>query len=172
VFSENTCLIVHKIFDEAILNIIGGQKMNLQKQDGMTLLEVLVAMAIFGLLLGVIMTMMQQSIELGQNSKRLLKAQLKANEIMEAMRTRPFDELWNSPEPVVVEAKPRKVEVLMTDFNDSPSLKKIVVSVSWRMQQGHERQYTLETLRSRFSPVYIKAMNDIALKRLAQGEGE
>ena len=168
-FSENTCSIVHKIFDEAILNIIGGQKMNLQKQDGMTLLEVLVAMAIFGLLLGVMMLMMQQSNELGQNSKRLLKAQLKANEVMETLRALPFDELWNAQEPVVFEAKPRNVEVLMTDFNDIPSLKKIVVNVSWKTQQGHERQYTLETLRSRFSPVYIKPMNEIALKRLAQG---
>ncbi|MCP4403603.1 MAG: type II secretion system protein [bacterium] len=141
----------------------------MQKQHGTTLLEVLVAMAIFGLLLGVIMTMMQQSNELGQNSKRLLKAQLKANEVMETMRTLPFDELWNSPEPVIVEATPREVEVLMMDFNDTPSLKKIVVTVSWKTQQGHERYYTLESLRSRFSPVYIKSMNEIALKAYTQG---
>jgi len=142
--------------------------MKARTQHGTTLLEVLVAMAILGLLLGVIMTMMQQGTELGQNSKRLFKAQLKANEVMETMRTLPFDELWNSPEPVIVEAAPREVEVLMTDYNDMPSLKKIVVTVGWKTLQGHERHYTLETLRTRFSPAYIKPMNDIALN--AQGE--
>ncbi|MCP4404234.1 MAG: hypothetical protein GY801_43875 [bacterium] len=88
---------------------------------------------------------------------------------METMRTLPFDELWNSPEPVIVEATPREVEVLIMDFNDTPSLKKIVVTVSWKTLQGHERHYTLENLRSRFSPVYIKSMNEIALKAHTQG---
>ena len=146
--------------------------MKFHTQHGMTLLEVLVAIAIFGLLLGVIMTMMQQSNELGQNSKRLLKAQLKADEVMETLRTLPFDELWDSPEPVMVESQPREIEVLMTNFHDSPSIKKIMVTVDWKTQQGHERQYRLETLRSRFRPAYIKPMNEMALKALAQGGGE
>ncbi|PID58928.1 hypothetical protein CSB45_02705 [candidate division KSB3 bacterium] len=140
--------------------------MTVQTQRGMTLLEVLVAMAIFGLLLGVITVMMQQSSELEQNSKQLLHAQLKANERIESMRALPFDELWNSPDPVVFEDA---VELVITDFHDSPSLKKIVASVRWKTLQGHERIYRLETLRSRFRPLYIKQMNELSLNP-AKGE--
>jgi prepilin-type N-terminal cleavage/methylation domain-containing protein len=145
--------------------------MKLHTQRGMTLLEVLVAMAVFGLLLGVIMVMMQQSSELGQNSKRFFKAQLRATEVMESMRALPFEELWSSPEPVIFDAKPWAAEVVMTDFHESPSLKKIVVSVRWKTLQGQERSYRLETLRSRFKPVYIKPVGS-AINRLAKGGSE
>ena len=139
------------------------------KEKGITLIEVLVAIAIFGLLMGVLMTMMRQEQKVVRSSEQLLKAVLKANEVMETLKTKPFEELQSSSTSFISESRPQKVQILISDFDDLTSLKKIVVIVSWIDHEKHERQYMLTTLRSQFSLNNITNVNKTALESGVQG---
>lgn len=136
-------------------------------QKGISLIEVLVATAIFGTLLGVLMGMMAQDRELIRNSQRLLKAQLQANEVMETLKTIPFGELESSSTSLVSELDPQTVEVVISDFDGSELLKKIVVTAKWLDHTERERKYILTTLRSQFSMI---PMNDIKETALSTDE--
>ena len=138
------------------------------KEKGITLIEVLVAIAIFGLLMGVLMAMMQQEQKIIRNSEQLLKANLKANEVMETLKAEPFEELQSSSTSFISDSAAQKVQILISDFDDLTSLKKIVVTVSWIDHEKHERQYMLTTLRSRFS-LNINNVNKTALESGVQG---
>ncbi len=43
------------------------------------------------------------------------------------------------------------VEVIVSDFKDSGTLKKISVNVQWIDRRGHEKQFMLTTVRSQYS---------------------
>ncbi len=140
------------------------------REKGISLLEVLVAMAVFGLMLGALMTMMAEEWTLVGNSGRLLKARLKANEVMETLKVSDFDELQSSSSFIsAIEPQPQKVHVEISDFDDSENLKKIVVTVTWRDVREREQQYTLVTLRSRFSPGHVKHIENTTLTIGVQG---
>ena len=116
-------------------------------QKGISLVEVLVAIAIFGVLMGALLTMMDQKNTVIRDSAEVLSAQLKANEMMETLKTVPFTDLKSSSSLVVSELKHKALEVRVSDFDDSGALKKIVVTVKWFDRQGRERHYMLTTLR-------------------------
>lgn len=132
-------------------------------QKGISLIEVLVATAIFGTLMGVLMGMMVQDRELIRNSQRLLKAQLQANEVMETLKTIPFEELESSSISLVSELDPQTVEVFISDFDDSELLKKIVVTAKWLDHKEREQKYILTTLRSQFSMIPMNDIKETAL---------
>jgi prepilin-type N-terminal cleavage/methylation domain-containing protein len=127
-------------------------------EKGLTLLEVLVAMAILGVLMGGLLTLMQTENQVIRSSAELLSAKLKANEVMERTKAMPFGELKSFSTLIVSELKQMTVDVHVSDFsalnNDEEAaiegLKKIVVRVTWFDQHGRERQYVLTTLRTRY----------------------
>lgn len=138
-------------------------------QKGISLIEVLVATAIFGTLLGVVLGMMTQDHKLIRNSQRLLQAQLQANEVMETLKTIPFGELEGSSTSLVSELGLQTVEVLISDFDDSELLKKIVVTAKWLDHAERERKYILTTLRSQFSMIPINDIKKTALSTDKKG---
>ena len=137
-------------------------------EKGVSLLEVLVALAIFGIMMGVIMAMMIQERELIRDAQGLLHAHLKANEVMETLKVRPYDELQSSSASFVSESENTTVNVEISDFNDTNTLKKIVVTVTWLDHTKRERHYVLTTLRSQFSMVPLRE-NNAALQTNVQG---
>lgn len=70
---------------------------------------------------------------------------------METLKTYPFDELTQAPERLILGAKRHNIRLLISDFHDSPDLKKIVVIVNWADHKGYMKQYALTTLRSRYA---------------------
>ncbi len=125
--------------------------MKILREDGLTLLETLVAIAIFGILLGGLLTLMQSQNAVIRDSAEVLSARLKVNETMELLKVRPFKELQSSSALVVSELRNKTIDVLVSDFDATKALKKIVVTISWFDQRGREQQYTLSTLRSQYS---------------------
>lgn len=132
--------------------------MRIWGEKGFTILEALVAIAILGILMGGLLSLMQTENQIIRTSAELLSARLKANEAIERAKATPFDELKSFSTLVVSELKQMTVDVQVSDFPvqsqtegvETGGLKKIVVSVKWFDQQGHERQYMLTTLRTRY----------------------
>ncbi len=67
--------------------------MRTTRQHGFSLIEVLVAIAIFGLMLGGVFTSLNQGNDLLHTSADLLQARLLANTTIETMKVRPFEKL-------------------------------------------------------------------------------
>lgn len=141
--------------------------MKIAGEKGLTLLEVLVAIAILGILMGGLLNLLQTENQVIRMSAELLSARLKANEAMEQVKATPFDDLKSFSSLVVSELKHMTVNVEVSNYSirekveerrsessdegaEANGLKKIVVSVKWFDQQGHERQYILTTLRTRY----------------------
>lgn len=119
------------------------------KDEGFSLLEVLVALAIFGILIVGLLAMMDRENLLINNSKEALHARLLANETMETLRARPFEKLQSYSSSYPSELKDITVNVLVSEFGSS-ALKKIVVTVQWLDRQGHEKNFVLSTLRLQY----------------------
>lgn len=119
------------------------------KDDGFSLLEVLVALAIFGILIVGLLAMVDRENRLVRNSTEALHARLIANGTMEILKTRPFEKLQSYSSEYPSELKDITVNVLVSDFGSS-ALKKIVVTVQWIDRQGRERNFVLSTLRSKY----------------------
>jgi prepilin-type N-terminal cleavage/methylation domain-containing protein len=119
------------------------------KDDGFSLLEVLVALAIFGILIVGLLAMVDQENRLVRNSTEALHARLIANGTMEILKTRPFEKLQSYSSEYPSELKNITVNVLVSEFGSS-ALKKIVVTVQWIDRQGRERNFVLSTLRSKY----------------------
>ena len=119
------------------------------KDDGFSLLEVLVALAIFGILIVGLLAMVDQENRLVRNSTEALHARLIANGTMEILKTRPFEKLQSYSSEYPSELKNITVNVLVSEFGSS-ALKKIVVTVQWIDRQGRERDFVLSTLRSKY----------------------
>ena len=94
---------------------------------------------------------------------------LKANEVMERLKASPYEELQSSSTSFVLESEHKTVDVLINDFNQTNTLKKIVVTVTWLDHKQRERQYMLTTLRSQFSPVSATRNNHAALHIDSEG---
>ncbi len=124
--------------------------MKICEEEGFSLLEVLVALAIFGVLLGGLSVMMERENLLIKNSAEVLQARLIANETMEILKTRPFEELQSYSFPHASERKNMIVNVIVSDFGSS-TLKKIAVTVKWSDLQGLEKTFALSTLRTQYS---------------------
>ena len=124
--------------------------MRIRGEKGFSLLEVLITIAILSILMGGFLTLMQAENQVIRASAELLSARLKANEAMERVKATPFDELKSFSALVVSHQTPMAVEVQVSDFAKSEGLKKVVASVKWFDQRGHERQYILATLRTRY----------------------
>jgi len=125
--------------------------MNILREEGFSLLETLVAIAVFGILFGGIVAMMRQENRIIRSSVEVLSARLKANEVMETLKTRPFEQLTSSSSLVISELKQMTIDVAVSDFEGSQALKKIVVTVTWLDRKGSERRVVLTTLRSEHS---------------------
>lgn len=119
------------------------------KDDGFSLLEVLVALAIFGILIVGLLAMVDRENRLVRNSTEALHARLIANGTMEILKTRPFEKLQSYSSEYPSELKDITVNVLVSEFGSS-ALKKIVVTVQWIDRQGRERNFVLSTLRSKY----------------------
>lgn len=122
---------------------------------GFTLLEVLVALAIFGMLLGGVLAILQQENLLARHTANLLRARLLANETMETLKVKPFEELKNASFTEVSRIGDMSVDIQISDYTSS-SLKKVEVIVRWVDAQNRERKYLLSTLRSQYAPETIQ----------------
>ena len=120
----------------------------LRQDDGMTLLEVLVAIAIFGMMLSGLTGLLVQQQKMSRQTQKLLEARLKATHIIETLKTLPFDQL-DEAAPAVAALRQQDAQILIKNMPDAPDLKHLLVTVSWKTQGGREYQYRLETLRSR-----------------------
>jgi prepilin-type N-terminal cleavage/methylation domain-containing protein len=109
--------------------------MRILKNKGFSLLEILVALAIFGLLI--------------RSSTEVLEARLIADKTMETLKTRPFEKLQSYSLVCSSELKDMTGNVLVSDFGSS-ALKKIVVTIQWVNPQGLEKKLILSTLRSKY----------------------
>jgi prepilin-type N-terminal cleavage/methylation domain-containing protein len=114
--------------------------------QGFSLLEVLVALAIFGIFLGGFVTLQLQEQLLLRNAAELLHARLIANETMETLKARPFAELNSYSFTNPAKLKEMTVNVTVSNFG-SEALKKIVIAVQWRGVNDQPRHLALATLR-------------------------
>lgn len=150
--------------------------MKFLKEQGVSLLEVLVAIAILGMLSGGLLAMMHQESHLVRDSTEILSARLKANEVMEMLKTRPFDQVRTSSSLVVSEFHPMTVEVDVSDFDETKTLKKIIVKVKWIDHRGHKKQFMLTTLRSKYSrnvtEYSLHNVSKIAMNSEKEGGGD
>ncbi|GAK53588.1 hypothetical protein U14_04854 [Candidatus Moduliflexus flocculans] len=120
----------------------------LRHDDGMTLLEVLVAIAIFGMMLSGLTGLLVQQQKMGKQMQQLLEARLKATQLIETLKTLPFDQL-DEASPMLVRLREEHAQIDIKNMADAPDVKQILVSISWIAQGGREYRYRLETLRSR-----------------------
>lgn len=119
-------------------------------EKGFSLLEVLIAIALLSILMGGFLTLMQAENQVIRASAELLSARLKANEAMERVKATPFDELKSFSVLVVSQRTPMTIDVQVSNFPGTEGLKKVTTSIKWFDQRGHEREYTLTTLRTRY----------------------
>lgn len=114
---------------------------------GFSLLEVLIAVAIFGILLGGVFTAIQQTNYLTHHTANLLRARLLANEIIETLKVHPFETLHEYAFTDVSKLGDMTVDIRITEFNPN-TLKQMTVIVKWQDTRQPERKYSLSTLRS------------------------
>ncbi len=124
--------------------------MRTTRQHGFSLIEVLVAIAIFGLMLGGVFTSLNQGNDLLHTSADLLQARLLANTTIETMKVRPFEKLQSHSFSEMTSQGRMTVDVRVSEFQ-SPTLKKIDVSVHWKDPRKQPRKLALSTLRSQYS---------------------
>jgi prepilin-type N-terminal cleavage/methylation domain-containing protein len=124
--------------------------MKILKNEGFSLLEVLVALAIFGMFFGGLFVIIQQENHLIKNSADMLMARLIANEAMETLKAYPYEKLENYSFTSPTIPNNMSVKVFVSDF-DSSTCKKIVVTVRWVDPRGSKRYLTLSTLRSKYT---------------------
>jgi prepilin-type N-terminal cleavage/methylation domain-containing protein len=122
------------------------------QDKGFTLLEVLVALAIFGMLFGGLFLLVQQETRIVKNAADLLTARLLANEVMEILKGYPYDQLDTYAFTRPNMPANMNVQVFATPFG-SDTLKKIVVTVRWTDGQGRKQYLALSTLRSKYLAV-------------------
>lgn len=124
--------------------------MQTDRVKGFSLIEMLVSIAIFGIMLGGVFTAMNRGSYLLNTSADLLQARLLANKTMERMKVSPFEELQNQSFTEGTPQGEMTVEVRISEFQ-APTLKKIDVSVQWKDRHEHSRKLALSTLRSQYS---------------------
>jgi len=120
------------------------------QDKGFSLLEVLVALAIFGVLLGALFSLLKQEKLLLRSATEMFHARLIANETMETLKGHAFEKLESSSFKQASKLKDVTVNVLVSDFGAN-MLKKLVVTVQWVDGQGREKHLSLATLRSQYS---------------------
>jgi prepilin-type N-terminal cleavage/methylation domain-containing protein len=128
----------------------GDVSMKRLQEKGFSLLEVLVALAIFVVLWGALLTLLKQEKLLLRSATEMFHARLIANETMEALKGRAFEKLESSSFKQASKLKDVTVNVLVSDFGAN-TLKKLVVTVQWVDGQGREKHLSLATLRSQYS---------------------
>lgn len=124
--------------------------MRIHTTRGFSLIEVLVAIAIFGIMLGGVFTAMDRGNYLLNTSADVLQARLLANTAMESMKVGPFEKLQSHSFAEMTPQGRMTVEVRVSEFQ-APTLKKIDVSVQWKDQREQSRNLILSTLRSQYS---------------------
>ncbi|MBD3307108.1 prepilin-type N-terminal cleavage/methylation domain-containing protein [candidate division KSB3 bacterium] len=127
--------------------------MNSMKEQGVTLIEILVALTIFGLLFGVLLTMLTQENQVIRDSLHTLQARLKANETLETLKTIPFQRLTSYSTVVRAESIQLHIDVLVKNADETGTLKHILVTVKWVEPPGRDNTYVLSTLRSKYTQV-------------------
>jgi prepilin-type N-terminal cleavage/methylation domain-containing protein len=120
------------------------------KDKGLSLIELLVALAIFGMLFGGLFTLLQQENWLVKHSADLLTARLLANEAMETLKVYPFDQLETYAFTRPDLPTNMNVQVFVSPFG-SETLKKLMVTVRWVDLQDRKQSLTLATLRSKYT---------------------
>jgi prepilin-type N-terminal cleavage/methylation domain-containing protein len=117
---------------------------------GFSLIEVLVSIAIFGVMLGGVFTAINQGNYLLKTSADMLQARLLANTTMENMKVKPFEKLQSRSFAEMTPQGRMTVEVQVSEFQSS-TLKKIDVSVHWKDHRNQSRNLALSTLRSQYA---------------------
>jgi prepilin-type N-terminal cleavage/methylation domain-containing protein len=117
---------------------------------GFSLIEVLVSIAIFGVMLGGVFTAMDRGNYLLNISADILQARLLANTTMESMKIKSFEELQNHSFAEMTPQGRMTVEVQVSEFQSS-TLKKVDVVVHWKDHRNQSRNLALSTLRSQYS---------------------
>jgi prepilin-type N-terminal cleavage/methylation domain-containing protein len=117
---------------------------------GFSLIEVLVSIAIFGVMLGGVFTAMDRGNYLLNTSADILQARLLANTTIENMKVKPFEKLQSHSFAEMTPQGRMTVEVQISEFQSS-TLKKIDVSVRWKDHRKQSRNLALSTLRSQYS---------------------
>ncbi len=123
--------------------------MRIRKTRGFSLIEILVAIAIFGVMLGGVFTSLNRGNDLLHTSADLLQARLLANATIEAMKARPFKNIQSHSFAEMTPQGRMTVEVQVSDFQSS-TLKKIDVSVHWQNHYKQSRKLALSALRSQY----------------------
>lgn len=119
-----------------------------ESEKGYILLESLVALAVLGLMVALFSLSLSQQQRLIQDTKNLTIAHTKANEVIETLKSVPFDRLESYSIPDVISLPDSRGEVEVSDFNTS-DLKKILVTIFWRGSGGQMRNISLSTLRAK-----------------------
>jgi prepilin-type N-terminal cleavage/methylation domain-containing protein len=127
-----------------------GEAMQQKSTQGFSLIEVLVAIGIFGIMLGGVFTAINRGNSLLSTSADVLQARLLANTTMETMKIHPFEDLESHSFVEMTSQGRMTVDVDVSDFK-GPTLKKIEVAVQWEDHHKQSRELTLSTLRSQYS---------------------
>lgn len=121
--------------------------MRRKNEQGVSLVEVLAAIAIFGVMMGGVFTAVNRGNFLVTTSADMLQARLLANKTMETLKTRSFEDLQSATFSERTPQGMMSVDVVVSEFQ-SKTLKKIDVSVQWADDRKQARTLTLSTLRS------------------------
>lgn len=117
------------------------------RNRGFSLLEVLIAIAILGVMIGGVLAIIDQENYLVRNAADLLDARLTANETIETLKVQPFEDLKSYSVTEMAKTGKMTIDVKVSDFG-SDTLKNIVVTVNWIDARDRERNVTLSTLRA------------------------
>jgi prepilin-type N-terminal cleavage/methylation domain-containing protein len=140
--------------------------MKRSKEQGLSLLEVLVALVILGTLFGGLIALMEQQNSLVSNSLGALHARLLANETMESLKAIPFEDLRDYEFVRIIQPNDLHVQVSVNNFG-SDTLKKMIVTVQWGNQQSRHQQIKLSTLRAK----YLYSIPDTTFLAIAEKGG-
>lgn len=146
------------------------------KDKGFSLVEILITIALLGLLFGGLFSMLDQENKVIRNAKDMLQARLIGNKVMETLKTYPFEKLQDYLFTRSSEQKNMAISVFVSDFG-SATLKKIYVEVRWFDSGGRKRYFKLSTLRSKYPLNTLNrfAFNNIegpVLSGIEGGEGQ